>query len=71
MPHRVPSGRRLLSPLRAADLSGLPPAIVVTAELDPSRDEGEAHARVLSPAAQQAVEESCRELEGLHDRAPA
>lgn len=50
IPEGVNQEHPYISPLKACDLSNLPPAFILTGEFDPLRDEGEAYAARLRQA---------------------
>jgi acetyl esterase len=62
IPEGVDTSDPRLSPIKAADLSGVAPAIVGVAEFDPLRDEGLAYAKALADA---GVDVTVRRYDGM------
>ena len=62
IPDKSIAGDWRVSPLRATDHSGLPPAFIATAEFDPLRDDGRAYAAKLRDA---GVPVTYSEYEGM------
>jgi acetyl esterase len=50
LPNREARLEPSASPMNASDFRGLPPAMIITAECDPLRDQGETYARKLQAA---------------------
>jgi acetyl esterase/lipase len=68
LPPPVDRADPMISPGRAADLSGLPPAVIITAGLDPFRPDGEHYARALEAAGVKAtVHEFPGQIHGFPD----
>ena len=62
VPNDVHGANPYANPLEAGDLSGLPPATVITAGFDPLRDQGAAYAEALEAA---GVDVAYRNYEGM------
>jgi len=62
LPSGIDATNPLVAPLRASDLRCLPPALIITAEYDPLRDEAEAYAARLAEA---GVAVTCTRYDGV------
>jgi acetyl esterase len=67
LPRRRSAREPYASPLRAPSHAGLPPAVILTAEYDPLRGDGDAYAAALRRA---GVDASAVRVSGGHPRHP-